>query len=77
MARIIGAQIALGGIGDVATVAIGGEQMIKRLVLLRTHAFRDSLPPFFGIGEFRIDIEHDAAKFKQVVLDHLSDIELR
>src|SRR5262249_60800275 len=44
-----------------------------------TLSLHDALPilvPFLGVIEFRIDIEHDAAKRKQAVANHLTDLEL-
>src|SRR6476619_199663 len=75
LARIIDKEILLRNIGDIFCLLIFGEEMVKRLVLGRPDFLRDRQPPFFRVGEGRIDIENDAAKGKQAVLDHLPDTE--
>jgi hypothetical protein len=56
--------ILLGNIGDVFALSIFREQMIERLILVRSHLGRNRLIPLLGVVEFRIDVEHDAAKRK-------------
>ena len=75
LARRVGQQILLRDVGDVFGFRVLGEQVIERLVLVRPHFGGDRLPPFLGIVEHRIDVEHDAAERKQPVLDHLADPE--
>src|SRR4030088_76847 len=48
--------------------------MIERLILVRPDILGDRQPPFFGIVEFRIDIEDHAPERKDPVTDDLSDL---
>src|SRR6188472_1707899 len=75
LARIIDKEVLLRHIGNVFCLLIFGEEMVEGLVLGRPDLLRDRQPPFFRVGERRIDIENDAAKGKQPVLHHLTDSE--
>src|SRR4051812_14702036 len=66
-------QILLADIGDIAAVAIVGEQMVERLVLVRPDLLRDRVIPFVGVGEDRIDVEDHAANVEHAVADHVAD----
>jgi hypothetical protein len=68
----VGQQVLLGDISDVFALRVLGEQMVERLVLARAHLGRDRLPPFLGVVEYRIDVEHHAAERIEAVLDHLA-----
>src|SRR5450830_848331 len=70
----VGQQVLLGDISDVFALRVLGEQMVKRLVLARAHLGRDRLPPFLGVVELWIDVEHHAAERIEAVLDHLADL---
>src|SRR6478609_3780391 len=59
LVAIVGKQILLADIGDVAALAVLGEQVIERLVLARAQIDGDRLIPFVAVGEHRIDIEDD------------------
>ena len=72
-ARLVGKQVLLRHVGDVFAFGVLGEQVVKRLVLARTDLGGNRVVPFLGVGELRIDVEHDAAKRKQAVLHHRSD----
>src|SRR3954447_11517690 len=61
-ARRIRQEILLGYIGDVFGFGIFGKKVVEWLVFARTALSRNSLVPFFGIVEFGVDIENDAAK---------------
>src|ERR1700704_283187 len=74
LARIVRQQILLGDVGNVFRFRILGEQMIKRLILVRPILLGDRQPPFLGIVEFRIDIEDHAPERKDPVTDDLSDL---
>src|SRR5689334_23484094 len=74
-ARIIDEEVLLRHIGNVFCLLIFGEEMVEGLVLGRPDLLRDRQPPFFRVGERRIDIENDAAKGKQAVLHHLTNSE--
>lgn len=65
-------QILLRDIGDIGTLRIFREQVIVRLFLARAILDRDRLPPFFGVGEFRIHIEYHAPERMHPVLDDLA-----
>src|SRR5262245_14773924 len=69
-------QVLLRYVGDVFGLRVLREQMVERLVLVRTDLGRDRLVPFLGVVEFGIDVEHDAAEREQAVADHLTDLEL-
>src|SRR5665213_100739 len=75
-ARIVGQQVLLGNIGDIFRFRVLGEQMIKRLVLVRTDVLGDRQPPFLGIVKFRIDVENHAPERKHPVADDLPDLKL-
>src|SRR3984893_16050232 len=68
-------QILLGNIGDIFGLRVLREQMVERLVLERANLRGDRLVPFLSIVELGIDIEHDGAKRKQAVANHLTDLE--
>ena len=72
----VGQQVLLGDISDVFALRVLGEQMVKRLVLARAHLGRDRLPPFLGVVELWIDVEHHAAERIEAVLDHLAYFKL-
>src|SRR3984893_15922645 len=61
-------------IGDVFGLVVLGEQMIERLVFMRTDFRGDRLVPFVGIVEYRIDVEDDAAERIEAVPDDLADL---
>ena len=67
-------QILFGDISDIMSALIFGEQMVIGLILGRANLFGDGFVPVFGIGENRVDIEHNAAKIKQAVADNLADL---
>src|SRR3979490_1764070 len=77
LARCVGQEVLLGDICDVFALRILREQVIERLILVRPNLRRDRLVPLLGIVELRIDVEHDTAKRKQAVTNHLADLELR
>lgn len=61
---MVGKQILLAHISDIAVLCIFGEQMVKWLVLRRPHGFWDRLIPFLAIGKNRINVEHHATKIE-------------
>ena len=70
-------QVSFRDIGDIVRLLVLCEEVVIGLVLGRAKMFRDRLIPFIGIGEDRVDIEDDAAKLEQPVLDDLADLEFR
>ena len=62
LAAVIEQQVLFRDIGDVGVVRVLGVQVIERLFFRWADLFGDRQPPFFGIREFGIDIEDDAAK---------------
>ena len=46
--------------------------MVEGLVLAGAHVFGDRLPPFLGVVEHRVDVEHDAAERIKPVPDDLA-----
>ena len=61
---MVGKQILLAHISDIAVLCIFGEQMVKWLVLRRPHGFWDRLIPFLAIGKNGINVEHHATKIE-------------
>ena len=77
VARLVRHQILLRDISHIFRLGVLGEQVIEWLVTVRAHLFGDGVPPFLGVVEHRIDIEHDATKRIDAVLDHTADHVLR
>jgi len=75
-AGLVGQQVLLGHIGDVAALLVFGEQVVKRLVLARPDVLRNRLPSFLGIVEGAVDIEDHVPERKDPVLDQLADRKL-
>ena len=75
LAGLVGQQVLLGNIGDIGVVVVLGQQVVERLVLGRPDVLGDGVPPFLGIGEHGIDVEHHAPEGEDPVLDHLADRE--
>ena len=46
LAGLVGQEVLLGHIGDIAVLVILGQEVVKRLVLPRPHLFRNRLQPF-------------------------------
>ena len=70
-------QVLLANIGDIATLAVFGEQMIEWLVLRRAHRFGNRFVPLVAVCKYRIDIEHHTAKAHQLMLHHITYAEAR
>ena len=75
LAGLVGQEVLLGDIGDIAVLVVFGQEVVKRLILAWPHFFGNGLPPFLGIVEGRIDIENHAAKGKDPMLYDLTDSE--
>ena len=74
-AAIVILQVLLGHIGDIFSILIFGEQMIKRLLFARSYFLRYGLIPFFRIIIFRIHIKYDTAEIIKPVAHYLADLE--
>ena len=74
-AFIVGNEVLLADIGDVAGLRIFGEQVVEGLVLGRPQCLVNGFVPFLAVGEFRIDVEDHATEVEQPVLDDLADAE--
>ena len=74
---VITGQILLAHISDIARFAIVSEQMIKRLVPIRTHILRNCLIPFFAIGEGRINVKHHTPESEELVPNRIAKAEMR
>ena len=72
-ASLVGQEVLLGHIGDIAVLIVLSQKVIEGLVLAGPHLFGDGVPPFLGIVELRIDIEDHASEGENPVLDHLAD----
>src|SRR5437773_10418011 len=70
-------EILFGDIGGVCGLRVLGQQMVEGLILARPNFRGDRVVPLFRIGKLRIDIEDHAAKWKEAVLDDVTDAELR
>ena len=75
LAGLVGQEVLLGHIGDIAVLIVFRQEVVKGLVLAWPHFFGNGLPPFLGIVEGRIDIENHAAKGEDPVLYDLTDSE--
>ncbi len=73
----VGDQVLLADVGDVARVLVLGEQMVERLIAVRTDFFRDRIVPFLAIGEDRVDIKNHSAEVEQTVANHVTNTEAR
>src|SRR5437667_2367974 len=67
IAALIVEQILLRYIGDIFGVVVLCEEMVEGLVLAGADVFGDRPPPFFGVREYRIDIEYDTPEREQAV----------
>lgn len=76
-AACIGKQVLLADIGDVGTVVILSQQVIKWLLAAWADVLRDSLVPFFAIGKDRINIEDHTAKIEHPVAHNIANPEAR
>ena len=74
---VVGDQILLADVRDVARLGVFGEQMVERLILAWADRLGDRFIPFFAIGKYRIDVENDAAKFEMAVFDDFAQSEAR
>ena len=68
-------QVLLGDIGDVVALRVLREEVVERLIALRTSVLGYGIVPFLGIRELRVDVEHDAAEVEMPVLHHGADRE--
>lgn len=73
-AGCIGDKVLLGDIGHILAVGVLGKEMVKGLVAAWPDIFGNGLIPFFGVVEFRIDIENYAAKSEYPVAYNLPDL---
>ena len=75
LAGLVGQEVLLGYIGDIAVLFVFRQKMVKRLVLAWPHFLGNGLPPFLGIVEGWIDIKDHAAKGEDPVLYDLTNRE--
>lgn len=73
LVTVVGQQILLAYIGDVAGFRVFREQMVKWLVPARAYGLGNRFVPFLGIGEDRIDVKNDAAKIENTVAHDVTD----
>src|SRR5450432_3824239 len=74
LSGIIRQEILLGNIRDVFGIRVLREQVVERLILVRTHLFRNRQPPFLGVVEFGINVENHPAERKDPVANDLPDL---
>ena len=72
-AVLVGDEVLLANVRDVARLRILGEQVIERLVPGRAQVLGDRLIPFLAVGEFRVNVEDDAAEIEQAVANHVAN----
>src|SRR5205823_7919675 len=70
---LVGKQVLLTDIGDVGAFGILREEVVERLVLGRAQRLGDGVVPFVAVGEFGVDVEHDAAEVEQPVTNDFAD----
>jgi hypothetical protein len=70
-------QILLADIGDVALLAILGEQVVEGLLLRRADLLGDRLVPFLAVRKLGVDVEDHPPEVEQSVPDDLADREAR
>ena len=73
----VGQQVLLADIGDIARITVLGEQVVKRLLAVGAHFFRDRFVPFLAIREDRIDIEDYPAKIEDFMANNIANPEPR
>lgn len=72
---LIDQEILLRHISDIRPLFVFCEQVIEGLILMRADLLGNRLPPFFGVGKLRIDIEYDASERMDAVAYDLADME--
>ena len=75
LAGVVGQQVLLGDVGDILGFGVFREEMVEGLVFRRAHVGGNLAPPFFRVGEHWVDVENDASKRINAVLDHLANAE--
>lgn len=69
---LVGQKVLLRDIGDIVGMLVLGQKVIERLILARTIFFRDCLPPFLGVGKYRINVKNNATERVFPVPDDLA-----
>ena len=72
--RIIGHEVLLGHIGHIVALIVLGQEMIEWLIFHRPVLFGNRRIPFFGVGEFRVDVKNHAPKGMLLVTDNLPEV---
>lgn len=72
---VVGQQILLADIGDIARFGVLGEQMVEGLVLGRANLFGNRVIPFVAISEDGVDVEDHAANIEHAVPHDVTDRE--
>ena len=73
VALVVGDEVLLADVGDVARLGILGHQMVEGLVLRRAHMLGDRVIPFVAVREFGIDVEDHPAKIEQAMPHDVAD----
>ena len=68
-------QVLLADIGDIARIAVFGEQVVERLFAVGADFLGDRFVPFLAIGEDRVHIVDHAAKIEDPVAHNVADPE--
>jgi hypothetical protein len=72
-ALVVGFEILLADISDVARFPVLREEVVEGLVLSRADFLGDRIVPFFGVRKDGIDVEDHAAEIENAVADHVPD----
>lgn len=70
-------EILLADIGNIGAFLVLGQQVVERLVPVRTNIFGDGFVPFLAVGKHGIDIEYDTAKPEKPVTHDVANSKAR
>jgi hypothetical protein len=73
LVAVVGNEVLLADVGDVAALRILGEEVVEGLVLGRPESLGDGLIPFLAIGEERVDVEDHSTEIEQTVAHDLAE----
>ena len=76
-AAVILEQVLLRYVGDILGFVVLRQEVVERLILMRTFVFRDRFPPFLSIRKFRVYIEDESAEGVKPMSYDLADMEFR
>src|SRR6056297_2320580 len=77
LSAIVFEQVLFRHVRDVFRLIVLGEKVVEWLILARALVFRNGKPPFFGVGEFWINIEDETAKRVVAVAYDITHVKFR